>query len=922
MDLVGRRTEREVVERVLTGARAGRSAALVVYGEAGIGKTVLLGHAHERAARSGFRVETATGVASESQFALGALHQLCRPLWDDLDALPEPQQVALRVGFGQQAGPAPDRFLIGLAVLNLLSEVAERQPLLCIVDDAQWLDEASAQVLAFVARRVHGEQLALLFSLRDPTDDGDLRAFAGLPELRLHGLAESDAQALLAAAVPTLLDDGVGDRIIAEARGNPLALLELPRSAPPAGLASGFGLPEEVSVPRRVEERFRQRSRGLPDETQLLLLLAAAESSGDAAALWRAAATLGIDPGAAASAEQAGLLEINTSVRFRHPLVRSAVYQASTEADRRRVHGALAAAIDAVVDPDQRAWHRGRAVLGTDEEAAAELERGAERARARSGLAAAAAFLQQASELTPDPARRASRALAAAQAKHAAGAPASALELLEVAESGPLDAAQRARLQLLRARAVFQLRRGSEVLGMLLGAAEALAPLDPVLSRQTYLDALQAAITTGGDGVQTAARAALGAPAPPDPPTPTDLLLDGLATVYTQGYEAGVPALRRALEACRDDEGDGYSDRWLWLANRVAAILFEDDVVATLAERHARLARGTGALADLPAALFMQSVTLTLTGELDRAAELAAEGTAIAHAIGAVPLLQAELFVAGWRGDEAGAAFIDATLARAELGHLDDYVVSLAHYALAVHHNARGDYGPALTAATRAAQGTELTSSNMALPEIVEAASRAGDPARAQAAVEELEMRARTTRGTWGLGLAARSRALITAGAGAEEHYLEALGLLERHRLMSYCARTHLVYGEWLRREGRRHDAREQLRTAHRLLSGMGAHAFAERAAKELRATGEHPRKRTAHATDALTTHELQIARLVSTGATTREVAQQLFLSPRTIEAHLRNIFPKLGITSRRQLKDLQLSTAPGQGGSRMLARR
>ena len=908
VELVGRRTEREAVERLLTEARAGRSAALAVYGEAGIGKTALLGHAHECAANLGFRTESATGVESESQFGLGALYQLCRPLLSDLDALPDPQRNALRVAFGQQTGPAPDRFVIGLAVLNLLSELAEKQPLICIVDDAQWLDEASAQVLAFVARRVDAEPLALLFALRDPTDDGDLRSFAGLPELRLRGLAEGDARALLAAAIPTPLDDGVGDRIIAEARGNPLALLELPRSAPSMGLAHTFELPQDVSVPRRVEDEFQRRSKDLPSETQLLLLLAAAEPTGDATTVWRASRELSIEPEAAAPAETAGLLTIDTRVRFRHPLVRSAVYQAATDPDRRRAHGALATATDLGTHPDQRAWHRARAVLGTDEGAAAELVRSADRARARSGLAAAAAFLQQASDLSPDPAHRASRALEAAQAKEAAGAPAAAVELLKVAEVGPLDDSQRARVQLLRARAVFQLNRGSEVLGMLLGAAEALAPLDPVLSRQTYLDALQTALTTGSDGVQTAARAALGAPPPAEPPTPADLLLDGLATTYTQGYEAGVPILRRAFEACRDDESGTYSDQWLGLGNRVAAILFEDDLVATLAERHVQIARRTGALADLPAALLMNSVTLTLTGELARAAEVAAEGTAIAHAIGAVPLPQAELFVASWRGDDAGAAFVDATLARAAIEDLDDYALSLAHYALAVLHNARGEYGPALTAATRAAQGLELTCSNMALPEIVEAASRVGDSARAQAAVEELEMRARVTGGSWGVALAARSRALVTAGPAAEERYREALDRLERHRLMSYGARTHLVFGEWLRREGRRQEAREQLRTAHKLLTDMGAGAFADRAARELRATGEHARKRTAPPTDALTTHELQIARLVAAGATTREVAEQLFLSPRTIDAHLRNIFRKLDITSRRQLNELQLT--------------
>lgn len=908
VDLVGRRTEREQIDRLLTEARAGRSGTLAVYGEAGIGKTALLEHAHERAAISGFRVETATGAESESQFALGALHQLYRPLLSDLGALPDPQRNALRVAFGQQAGSAPDRFVIGLAVLNLLSELAEKQPLLCIVDDAQWLDEASAQILAFVARRLDAERLALLFSVRDPSDDGDLRSFAGLPELRLGGLAESDARALLAAAVPTPLDDGVGDRIVAEARGNPLALLELPRSAPPIGLAHAFGLPQDVSVPRRVEDEFRRRSKGLPAETQLLLLLAAAEPRGDATAVWRASRELSIDPEVAAPAEAAGLLTIDARVRFRHPLVRSAVYQAATDLDRRRAHGALAAATDPELDPDQRAWHRARAVLGTDEGAAEELVRSADRARARSGLAAAAAFLQQASELTPDPARRARRALEAAQAKEASGAPGDALELLAVAETGPLDDSQRARLQLLRARAVFQLRRGSEVLGMLLGAAEALAPLDPVLSRQTYLDALQAALTTGGDGVQTAARAALGAPAPPGPPTPADLVLDGLASTYTEGYEAGVPILRRAFEACRDDESGTFSDQWLWLGNRIAATLFEDDLVATLAERLVQIARRTGALADLPGALFMQSVTLTLSGELARAAEVAAEGTALAHATGAVPLPQAGFFLAGWRGDDAGAALIDAALAQEAIEHLDDYAVSIGHYARAVLNNARGDYGPALAAATRAAQGAELPCSNMALPEIVEAASRAGDRARAQAAVEELEMRARVAGGSWGVALAVRSRALITAGPGAEEHYREALDTLERHHLLSYGARTHLVFGEWLRREGRRQEAREQLRTAHELLTGMGAEAFADRAARELRATGEHPRKRTAQATDALTTHEVQIARLVATGATTREVAEQLFLSPRTIDAHLRNIFRKLGITSRRQLKELRLA--------------
>ncbi|WP_207928775.1 LuxR family transcriptional regulator [Actinomadura sp. 6K520] len=917
VDLVGRRTELEAVERLLAEARAGRSGALAVFGEAGAGKTALLEHARAVAAQSGFRVESSVGLQAETQFVFGALHQLSTPLLERLDALPGPQQTALRVAFGQEAGAAPDRFLVGLAVLTLLAEVAEERPLLCVVDDAQWLDEASAQVLAFVARRVAAERVVLLFSLRDPADDGDLRSFAGLPELRLSGLTESDARALLAAAVPVPLDDGVRDRVIAEARGNPLALLELPRSGPPMRLAGGFELPDALSVPRRIEDGFRRRSEGLPAETRLLLLLAAAEPTGDAATLWRAAEDLGIDPAAAAPAEAAGLLEIDSRVRFRHPLVRSAVYQARAEPDRRRVHGALAAATDPRSDPDRRAWHRARAVLGTDEAAAAELESSADRARARGGSAAAAAFLQQAAALSPEPAPRASRALAAAQAKHEAGASETALELLAIAAAGPPDALQAARLELLRAQIAFHLTRGIEVPGILLDAATMLAPLDAALARETYLHALDAAIITGGGaghGVREVAEAARAAPRPPGPPGPSDLLLDGLVTTFTQGYEAGVPGLRRALEAFRDHEPgaggtNGVEDRrWLWHAGRTATALFDDESLHVLAARHVRLAREAGALVTLPAALLFQSVAMTLGGELERAGELAAEQAAIAAATGAVPLLHAQLILAAWRGRRDETAEVHTAIVRDAADRERGTETSLAQYALAVLHNGLGDYPAAQEAAARACESDELSHSNLALPEFIEAACRAGRPEHAIGAMDELSSRTRANGTPWALGLAARSRALITAGPAAEEHYLEGIGQLGASTMVGHLARTHLVYGEWLRRERRRQDAREQLRIAHELLVNMGAEAFAARAARELRAAGEHPRKRTAQPTDALTPHELQIARLVATGATSREVAAQLFLSPRTIEAHLRNIFRKLDITSRRQLKDLRLT--------------
>ncbi|WP_240670567.1 ATP-binding protein [Actinoplanes solisilvae] len=917
MELLGRHTEREAVKQLLVRAQSGHSAALVVRGEAGIGKTALLEHARDIASGSGFRMATSVGVESETNFAFAGLHQLAEPLLDRAGALPEPQQAALGVAFGRQAGMAPDCFLVGLATLSLLAEVAEERPLLCLVDDAQWLDQASAQVLAFVARRVAAERLALMFALRDPTES-DIRVFDGLPGLRLDGLGEADARALLTGAVPAPLDDGVRERIVAEARGNPLALLELPRSAQPGRLAGGFELPDALSVPRRVEEIFQRRSGSLPAESQLQLLIAAAEPTGDVTLLWRAGEKLGIAKEAALPAEAAGLLEIGTRVRFRHPLVRSAVYRAASPPDRRRAHGALAAAIDPLVDPDRQVWHLAQAVLGPDEEVAAGLERSAGRARARGGSAAAAAFLQQAAELTPEPADRARRALEAADAKQEAGAPEAALELLAVAAAGPLDARQRGRLQLVRARIAFYLTRGSDVPGMLLDAARTLGPLDAALARETYLDAFDTAIITGEvgheRGVREVAESAKDAPAPPGPPRPADMLLDALVTAFLHGYEAGVPELRRAVQAFRDQPAEEVAGnhRWLWLASRIALALFDDDSVLALADRNVRLAREAGALGVLPPALLFQSVVLVFAGEVEHAGELAAEEVGITQATGGVPLLHAQLVLAAWRGNEAEATRLHAASVEQATARGEGTAVTMAQYALTVLHNGLGNYPAALDAARSAARTDETLYSNLNLPELIEAASRAGEPQRAATAVELLSERARASRSPWALGLAARSQALISTGPGAEKHYREAIEWLQACRMAGHLARTHLVYGEWLRREGRRLDAREQLRTAHELLSNMGLEGFAARAARELRATGEYPRKRTAATADALTAHELHVARLVATGATSQEVGAQLFLSPRTIEAHLRNIFRKLGITSRRQLRELNLPGMPG----------
>jgi DNA-binding CsgD family transcriptional regulator len=913
VDLLGRRVERETVHRLLEGARAGRSGALVVRGEAGIGKTSLLEHARSRGERAGLRVQATNGVAAEAQFAFGGLHQLCAPLSHLAGALPEPQQRALGVAFGERAGDRPERFLVGLATLNLLAEAAESAPLVCLVDDAQWLDDASAQILAFVARRVEAERLALVFAARDP-DGGEVDPFAGLPELRLDGLAETDARELLAAAFRVRMDDGVRDRIIAEARGNPLALLELPRSTRPALLAGGFELPDVVSVPRRIEESFRRRSVELPAASQLLLLVAAAEPTGDAELLWRAARQLGIASGATEAAEAAGLLEISTRVRFFHPLVRSAIYQAATPSELRRVHHALAAATDRRSDPDRRAWHRARSVLGTDEAVAAELERSAGRARARGGLAAAAAFLRRATELTPDSTRRAVRALDAAQAEVEAGASQAASEVLAVAAAGPLDDLQHARSKLIRAQIAFHTTRGSDVPAMLLDAAETLAPHDPTSSRQTYLRALDAAFRAGrfgrGGGMLEMAEAARAAPPPPGAPEPADLLLDGLVTRFTSGYEASVPTLRRALEALRDHEprSDDEGHHWTWLACHVAAMLWDDETILALASRAVRFARGAGALSTLPAALNVFASVLVLTGALGRAAELAAEEHAITRATGAPPIPNAKLVLAAWRGRQPETLELYAKVVEEARGRGEGATLGSGQVSLAYLHNGLGNYDDALAAATPPYEYDELAFSSVALPELIEAASRAGQPERAAGALERLVSRAAASGTPWALGLAARSRALLSTGADAEVRYREAIDHLERCRMATHLARAHLVYGEWLRREERRQDAREQLRTAHQMLSEMGAEGFVERAARELRATGEPPRSRTARPTDALTVQELHIARLVATGATSKEVGAELFLSPRTIEAHLRSIFRKLGITSRRQLKDLPLS--------------
>ncbi len=895
--LLGRQNECEALDRLVAGVKAGQSRVLLLRGEAGVGKTALLEHLS--ASASGCRISRAAGVESEMELPFAGLHALCAPMLGHLPRLPGPQRDALSTAFGLDAGPPPDRFMVGLAVLSLLAEVAEEQPLMCIVDDAQWLDRVSAQTLAFVARRLLAERVGLVFALRE---DGDDHGFGGLPELGVNGLDAHDARVLLDATLPGPLDVRVRDRILAEASGNPLALLELPRGLAVAG---GFGLPGSMPLISRIEQGFVRQLEPLSGETRQLLLLAAAEPVGDVTLLRRAAELLGLEPDEAAPAEAAGLIDIGTRVRFRHPLVRSAAYRAASVPDRRDVHRVLAEATDPQLDPDRRAWHRAHAAARFDESVARELELSAGRARNRGGIAAAAAFLARAAELTPDPADRGRRALAAAQAKFESGAPQAAEELLAVAETCPLDGLQSALLAHLHAQIAFVFMRGADAPLLLVAAAGRLAPFDPAAARATYLEALGAAMYSGRvDADSRVLEAARAAPAAPEPPRSIDLVLDGLAKRCTEGAAAGAPALRIALEAYRNETLDGHGEimGWLLLSPIVQSMtvfdLWDGEAFHELATRAVQLARDTGALALLPVALVYRSGAHLFAGEFAAASALVQEADAIAVATGNPELAYARLLLGAWRGVEAQAM----QQINAGLGSTrgEGPVVAMAGYAAAVLNNGLGRYDAAIESARRGSDGGDYGYAGAALPELIEAAMRAGRPEIAAAVLPRLEERTRAAGTDWALGVLARAQALMSEG---DALYLEAIERLERTRIRIELARARLLYGEWLRREDRRVDAREQLRAAHDTFIRAGAEAFAERARRELSATGETVPRRTTETRDVLTPQEAQVARLAAEGQTNPEIGAQLFISPRTVEYHLRKVFTKVGINSRRELR-------------------
>jgi DNA-binding CsgD family transcriptional regulator len=893
---------------------------VVLRGEAGVGKTALLEYVAQRA--SGFRCVEVAGVQSDMELAFAGLQQLCSSLLHQLEELPEPQRDALNVAFGRGVGPTPDRFLVGLAVLSLIAATATEQPLLCIVDDAQWLDKVSVQTLAFVARRLMAEPVALVFGARDRGAE----ALAGLPELVIRGLSNTDARDLLDSAVFGRIDARVRDRIVGETRGIPLALLEVPRNVSAAELAGGFGDLGARRSAGQIEESYVHRIQSLPADTQKLVLVAAADPVGDAALFVRAAARLGIAVDAIAPAEAAGVIEFGSRMRFHHPLVRSAAYRAADLTDRRDIHRALADATDAQSDPDRRAWHAASAAAGPDDAVATELEASAGRAQKRGGIAAAAKFLERATALTSDPARRVARALAAAQAKRNAADPAAAHELLAVAELGPLSDLQSAQVARLRAQMEFARSRGgdaratplAEPAAQLLKAAKRLENLDDDLAREAYLEALTAAMYAGRlnepgalANVAEAARAAVGRV--PKLHEPVDLLLCGFANLITSGTRAAAGPLRAALESIRNhtQQGDGRAFGWTSLGlafvqENGAAELWDDAMWFQLASDMVRQARDTGSLAVLPSALAFLAGTHIYAGEFATAATLLEEASSIAAATDHLaPVRYHSLFLTIWRGDPADAFPIIEAVAAGGIAKGEGRALGMARWAAALLNNGLGRYEEAFAAAREACEYVDLGLYGWCLSELVEAAVRSGELEAAAAAVRRLEERAGASGTDFGLGFLASARGLVADDVLADSFFADGIERLERTRMAIHLARAHLRYGEWLRRANRRVDARRHLGTAHEMFTRMGARAFAERTRRELVATGEKVAKQPVGSRDDLTAQETQIARLAGNGLTNQEIGAELFISMHTVEWHLRKVFVKLGITSRRQLRTI-----------------
>jgi DNA-binding CsgD family transcriptional regulator len=885
--LRGRREESAVLEWILAGARSGAGGSLVLRGEPGIGRTSLLeyavGHAH------GMRVARLAGIDSETGLGFAALHRLLFPIAPRLDGLPGRQLGALRAAFGLTTADIPDRFMVSLAALALLADLAAEQPLLVAVDDAQWLDRATIEVLGFVARRLTTEPIAFVIAVREPTIR--CQSIDGLPTLYLNGLPEQDAHELLAAVATGPLDRRMAQRVVAETAGNPLALVELGRQITDGQCAAGMPAPQPLPIGGRLKDQFLRSVQTLPSGTQTLLLLVAAEPSGSPALLRRAAARLGLGANVAGPAEAAGLLASADRVTFRHPLVRSAVYYGAPPRERRRVHAALAAVIDPVSDPDSHGWHLAAAAGGPDEGAASGLVRSAARARAKADHAAEAMLLTRAAELTPDRKRRADRLLDCAAAVLAAGEPVYAETLLDQADPSLLGPPARARTAQLRATVSLVGGRFREAPSALLRAARELHPLEPQRARETLLDAmyagLVAGVQAGSDVLPDIAHAALSWPAQ-SPPTAGDLMLRGFATRLTAGYRAAVPALRSAVDALIDGTPlRSAAPRLLAMGWWAAGELLDGDAQQVLVPSWKQIRGDAGTDNQEP-------------------------GIAVSDIAGAPG--PSELLQLVWHGGEVDARSALAANIRSSVEAGAELGVSTARHAVAVLELGQGRYEAALASALTVYTDDPPYLGTHILPDLVEAAVRCGDHSAARSGLERLAERALASGTQLAAGLLARSRALLAGSAEAEVLYQEAIEHLRQSTDTVQLARAHLLYGEWLRRQRRRRDARQQLRTARDTFDAVRFEAFAQRSCGELLATGERASKRTGDITQQLTPQEMQVARLVAEGSSNRQVAAQMFISPNTVEYHLQKVFRKVGVSSRTQLARSLLDQTSGNG--------
>ena len=898
---LGRRAECDRLDQVVAAVSAGHSSTLVLRGEAGIGKSVLLDYLAGRAS-AGAVVLRASGVESEMELPFAGLHQLCMPILDRVPLLPELQRDALHAALGVGSGVA-NRLAVALGGLDLLSGLSETRPLFCVIDDAQWLDQASVQTLFFIARRLLAERIGMVFAVRDDTG-----ALAGLPELEVTGLRDQDASLLLGSVIGGRLDPRVRQRIVAETHGNPLAIIQLPRGLSGAELSAGLGPSVGVSLPNQIKQSFLGRYRKLPNPTRQLLMLAAAEPLGDPNLLWRAAAAAGLPDTPVSPADTGGLMSIGQYVQFEHPLARAAIYDAATGQERQAAHRAIAQATDPETDPDHRAWHRSQAATGTDDEVAAELEYASGRALARGGLAAAAAILERSTQLSSTRPEVIRRGLTAARATYDAGAPDRAVELLTVLESGSLGPAEHAAVIRLRGQIAVSHGQPAQAAGLLLNAAQALQPFDPAQARETYLEALEAVHFAGQSGFP-GGLAALAAdvirtvPAPPDQPGLVDHLLDGMLTWAVHGLPDAIPAIRRALAQMSSASTDpAAAARWVWLMNHMANSTWDDDLWMVITDRYRAVVREIGALSLLPSALMARASYALTTGDFAATDSLLSDASSISTAVGLPPAAgQSRAALTAWQGQREETETVLAQIVRDRAAD-GDYATAFVDGCTAVLNNGLGNYALAFRAAQRSAFKKQLGFPEAMLLELIESAVRLDEPAEAKRALQHLTVRTTAAGTSWALGVEAYCRALLTKTDAAESYYRQAIEQLDTCRIVPFRHRARLVFGEWLRRERRRTEAREHLQVAYETFIAMGALGFAERARRELLATGGTVPRRTEDTRDVLTPQEVQVAQLAAAEASNQEIAAQLFISSSTVSYHLSKAFRKLGINSRREL--------------------